>query len=92
MAILGPLISRWLPSQAANIAVKEAGETITVTVANAGVLPSRLLPAGRATACSSTTSGAFTFLLGSCVHAPESWARPATDAHPEERSVRDRRR
>ena len=47
MAILGPLISTWLPSQAANIAVKEDGETITVTVANAGELQSKLLRDGQ---------------------------------------------
>jgi hypothetical protein len=47
MAILGPLISKWLPTQAASIAVKEEEETITVTVANAGELQSRLLRDGQ---------------------------------------------
>ncbi len=47
MAILGPLVSRWLPGQAANIAVNEDGETITVSVANAGELQSRLLRDGQ---------------------------------------------
>ena len=49
LAILGPLISTWLPTQAANIAVKEEGETITVAVANAGEVQSRLLRDGQGT-------------------------------------------
>lgn len=47
MAILGPLVSNWLPSRAADIAVKEDGESITVTVANAGEVQSKLLRDGQ---------------------------------------------
>ena len=47
MAALGPLISNWLPTQAANIAVKDEGETITVTVANVGEVQSRALRDGQ---------------------------------------------
>jgi hypothetical protein len=43
MAALAPLISKWLPTQAANISVKDQGETITVTVANVGEVQSRAL-------------------------------------------------
>ena len=46
MAALSPLISKWLPTQAADIAVKDEGETITVTVANLGEVQSRRLQDG----------------------------------------------
>jgi hypothetical protein len=44
MAALGSaLISNWLPTQTTDIAVKEEGETITVTVGNVGEVRSSLL-------------------------------------------------
>ena len=43
VAALAPLIAKWLPARIAKIDVAEAGETITVTVANAGRVKSQRL-------------------------------------------------
>ena len=43
MGALAPLIAKWLPARIAKIDVEEAGETITVTVANAGHVKSQRL-------------------------------------------------
>jgi hypothetical protein len=43
MSALAPLIAKWLPARIAKIDVGEAGETITVTVANAGRVKSQRL-------------------------------------------------
>jgi hypothetical protein len=46
MAGLAPLITKWLPTQAVDITVKEEGETITVSVPTAGEVQNRLLRDG----------------------------------------------
>jgi hypothetical protein len=46
MAAISPLISKWLPTQAADISVKDEGESITITVANVGEVQSRRLQDG----------------------------------------------
>jgi hypothetical protein len=43
MAMLSPLISNWLPTQAASIAIREDGDNLTISVGSAGELRSRLL-------------------------------------------------
>jgi hypothetical protein len=43
MQVIASLTSRWLPTQSANIDVKENGDSIVVTVGNLGSLQSQLL-------------------------------------------------
>ena len=43
MGALGPLISTWLPSEAAKIEAKEDGDAVTVSVGNAGEVSNRLV-------------------------------------------------
>jgi hypothetical protein len=47
MAVLAPLVSKWLATRVANIAVNEEGEAITVAVADAGEVQSRVLRDGQ---------------------------------------------
>ena len=43
MAGIAPLIAKWLPARSATIGVTDEDDTITVTVADAGVVKSRRL-------------------------------------------------
>lgn len=43
MAVLGGLVTTWLPTQSARIDVEEAGDTVRVTVGNVGEVHSQLL-------------------------------------------------
>ena len=43
MGAIAPLVAKWLPARTAKIEVTDEGETITVTVADAGVVKSRRL-------------------------------------------------
>jgi hypothetical protein len=43
MAVLAPLVSKWLPTQTTTIDVQDQGDTVTISVGNAGQLESRLL-------------------------------------------------
>ena len=53
MATVAPLVSKWLPARSAKIDVADNGETITLTVGDAGRLESRRLrdPQGQASRC-----------------------------------------
>jgi hypothetical protein len=50
MAIIGPLVSTWLPTKRAKVGIEQEGETITVSAEGAGEMRSELLrdPEGNA--------------------------------------------
>jgi hypothetical protein len=43
MQVIASLTSRWLPTQIANIDIKESGDSVAINVGNAGLLESKLL-------------------------------------------------
>jgi hypothetical protein len=43
MGAIAPLVAKWLPTQAATVAVKEEGDTVTVSVGSAGEVQNRLV-------------------------------------------------
>ena len=63
MAIIGSLVTTWLPTQKTRIDVQDGGDTIRVTVANAGEVRSQLLRDG-AGAKISLHGGGFVAALG----------------------------